>query len=65
MKIPRLAVVVALTIALGACVAAPSPYYGYPAYSYGYGPGYYAPAYVAGPTIGIGIGGGGWHPGWR
>ena len=70
MRNTRIALAVAAMLAISGCVAAPAPYqaYGspYPAYSYGYpygGPAYYGPAYVAGPTLAIGIGGG--RGGWR
>jgi hypothetical protein len=52
----RLVIAATSILALSGCVVAPAPY---PAYSYGYGPGYYGPAYVAGPTVAIG-GGWGW-----
>jgi hypothetical protein len=72
MRSTRIALAVAAILAISGCVAAPGPYYNsypaysapYPAYSYGYGgPAYYGPAYVAGPTLAIGIGGGRGH--WR
>jgi hypothetical protein len=67
MWITRFTVAAAAILALSGCVVAPAPYYSsYPTYGYGYGygnPGYYGPAYVAGPTLAIGIGGGRGH--WR
>jgi hypothetical protein len=64
MWLTRFTVAAAAILALSGCIA-PAPYYSsYPAYGYGYGsPGYYGPAYVAGPTISIGGGGGRGH--WR
>ena len=61
-RLLRLTIVLASALTLCACVVAPAPY---PAYSYGYGPGYYGPAYVAGPTVAIGGGWGRGHGQWR
>ena len=57
----------AAALLLAGCVAVPAGYdyggYGYDpyasAYDYGYGPGYYGPAYPAYGGVDIGIGGGG------
>ena len=58
MRFVRLALATSLLLIIGGCVVPPAPY---PAYGYGYGygyPGYYGPAFVAGPTIATG---GGWE----
>lgn len=56
----RLAVIGAVALGLGGCVAYPAGPY---PYSYGYAPYYYGPP-VAGTVV---VGGGGWHHGccWR
>jgi hypothetical protein len=56
----------ALAAGLTGCIVAPPYGYGYePAPAYGYAPGYYgyAPGYYAAPTVGIGIGVGGYWGG--
>jgi hypothetical protein len=59
MRPMRFVLAAAAVLALSGCVVAPAPYYNsYPAYGYGYGPGY-----VASPTVVIG--GGGWGRGYR
>jgi len=62
----RLFVILALAAGLTGCVVAPPYGYGYePAPAYGYAPGYYgyAPGYYAAPTVGVGIGFGGYWGG--
>jgi hypothetical protein len=63
-KVLRLAAAALLLAALGGCVYAPPPSYGYaPGYAYAPAPYYYAPPV----SVGVGFGGcwhcGGWH--WR
>jgi len=58
----RLVIAAASVLALCGCYVAPAPasYYApAPYYGYGYGPGY-----VAGPTVVVGGGWGGWHRHW-
>lgn len=55
----RLALLGAVVLGLGGCVAYPAgPYYGG---GYGYAPYYYGPP-VSGTVV---VGGGGWHGRWR
>ncbi len=53
------AAVVLAGVSLAGCVYYPN------GYGYSYGPGYYSPAYVAAPPVGVVVGGGwGWGGGW-
>ncbi len=64
MKLKKAILALTVLLALSGCVAVPVG----PAYDYGYYPTpvpyYYGPAYY-GPSIGIGIYGGGRHHHWR
>ena len=66
MKIIKVAVVAAALAVFGGCVAVPvAPgYYGGPPGYYAPAPAYYAPPVYYGPSLGIGIYGGG-HSYWR
>ncbi len=51
----KLVAAAALLAAVAGCVYEPAPYYAAPA------PAYYAPGYYYGPSVAVGVGGGGYH----
>ena len=57
----KLVAAAALVLGVAGCVYGPppGPYYAAPA------PAYYAPGYYYGPSVAVGVGGGGYHRHWR